>query len=132
MKEIIDNNGGGVGDKGNYAKEEGNAILRDSFSLCQCAATFDVTAILNKEDTTGGSQLGAALTDDGYSDFDGWQLNPIETRRDLTTSKIAPVSSCYCQSSKTVWTAQPDVTHQSSILSMKTVLDSPILASAAR
>ena len=32
-----------------------------------------------KEDTTGGSQLGAALTDDGYSDFDGWQLNPIET-----------------------------------------------------
>ena len=24
-----------------------------------------------KEDTTGGSQLGAALTDDGYSDFDG-------------------------------------------------------------
>ena len=70
-REIIDNNGGSVGDKGNYAKEECNAILRDSFSLCQCAATFDVTAILNKEDTTGGSRLGAAFKDDGYSDFDG-------------------------------------------------------------
>ena len=34
MKEIIDNNGGSVGDKGNYAKEECNAVLRDSFSLC--------------------------------------------------------------------------------------------------
>ena len=34
VKEIIDNNGGSVGDKGNYAKEECNAILRDSFSLC--------------------------------------------------------------------------------------------------
>ena len=70
-REIIDNNGGSVGDKGNYAKEGCNAI--------QSAATFDVTAILNKEDITGGSRLEAALTDDGYSDFAGWQLNPIET-----------------------------------------------------
>ena len=73
--------------------------------------------------STGGSLNGWRL-------FWFWRLT-VKPRWDyLTTSKIAPVSSCNCLSSKTVWTAQPDVTHQSSILSMKTVLDSPILASA--
>ena len=75
--------------------------------------------------STGGSLKGWRL-------FWFWRLTVKPHWDYLITSKIAPVSSCNCQSSKTVWTAQPDVTHQSSILSMKTVLDSPILASATR